>query len=343
MGSENTPRRILIIDDDADYRKLLQTWLRGSFPVADIIERDPLNQGLPGQDFNWADIDVLLLDYDLRVPNATGLDLLHANKDNQFFPVTMMLTSAGSEDIAVRAMKYGVADYLRKEHVNKEILKSAIENAFALHNQKHQRLSLLDEMREVARQESAKLMDDYKNKFSTLRALEEKRLQQERHKMERELEHGKIQLAKLEEEQKIAESSRQSLQVEIERLKEQHSITTAKPKLNERLGDAQSRYSNVSAETRRLQDNLEKAVAKVDKNQWQVELTRTMGNELAREAANFKEETEQKSPVNAEAGITLLRRAHARQVDAQQKKAAAKQQTEDMLKDIASQLNNKKK
>ena len=342
MGSENTPRRILVIDDDADYRKLLLTWLRSSFPLAEIIEHDPLNQGLPGQDFNWTDIDILLLDYDLRVPNATGLDLLHTNKDNQFFPTTMMLTSAGSEDVAVRAMKYGVADYLRKEQVTKEILKSAIENAFAQHNLKRQRLSLLDEMREVARQESAKLMDDYKHKLTAMRALEEKHLQQERHKMERELENGKIQLARLEEEQKTAESSRRALQVEIEKLKEQQSIANAKPKLNERLVTAQTRYSKASAETMRLQTNLEQAVAKVDKNQWQVELTRTMENELAREAANFKEETDQKSQINTETGITLLRRSHAKQADAQHKKAAAKQQTDDLLKDIASQLNREK-
>ena len=342
MGSENTPRRILIIDDDADYRKLLLTWLRGLFPVADIIEYDPVNQGLPGQDFNWAAIDVLLLDYDLRLPNATGLDILNVNQDNPNFPTTMMLTSAGSEDVAVRAMKYGVADYLRKEQVNKEMLKSAVENVFAQHNRKRQRLSLLDEMREVARQESAKLMDDYKQKFSTLRALEEKRLQQERQKMALELEQSKLHLAKIEEEQKHAESSRQTLLDEIEKLKHKQDTAVDKPTLNVRLEKTQDRYNRVSAETKRLQTNLEHAVANVDKNHWKLELSKTLENELAKEVADFKEESERKTHVNAEAGITLLRRAHSQQVVTQQKKADAKQQNDQLLKDIASQLDKEK-
>ncbi|OGT86014.1 MAG: hypothetical protein A3G96_07000 [Gammaproteobacteria bacterium RIFCSPLOWO2_12_FULL_52_10] len=342
MGSENTPRRILIIDDDADYRKLLQNWLRGLFPAADIIEHDPLNQGLPGLDFNWTDVDVLLLDYDLRLPDATGLDILHVNQDNPNFPTTMMLTSAGSEDVAVRAMKYGVADYLRKEQVNKEMLKSAVENVFAQHNRKRQRLSLLDEMREVARQESAKLMDDYKNKFSTMRALEEKVLQQERQKMAQELERSNQQLANLEEKQKQAEVSRQDLHDEIENLKHKQDTAVDKPTLNVRMEKTQDRYNRVSAEAKRLQTNLEQAIAKVDKNQWKLELSKTLESDLAKEVADFKTETERKAQKEAQAGITLLQRAHSQQSVVQQKKVDAKQQNEQLLNDIASQLDKEK-
>ncbi|MBF8268395.1 MAG: Response regulatory protein [Gammaproteobacteria bacterium] len=342
MGSENTPRRILIIDDDADYRKLLHTWLLSLFPVTDIVEYDPLNQGLPAPDFNWTAIDVLLLDYDLRLPDATGLDLLHLNQDNQLFPATMMLTSAGSEGVAVRAMKYGVTDYLPKDQVNKEILKTAVENAFAQHNLKRQRLSLLDEMREVARQESTKLMDDYKDKLSTMRALEEKRLQQERQKIARELEHSKQHLAKLEDEQKQAEHSRQALLDEIDKLKQKQAAAMDKPKLNERLEKTEVRYGRISAESKRLQTNLKQAVDKVDKNQWQLELSKTMEIELAKEVADFKVETERKAWMEAQGGITLLRRAHAQQSDAKQKKAEVKQQNEQLLNDIASQLHKEK-
>jgi len=343
MAGTDTLRRILIIDDDVDYRKLLLTWLGGLFPGTDIVEYDPPTQGLPGSDYDWAAIDVLLLDYNLRLDPATGLDILHAGQEVPNFPVTLMLTAAGTEEVAVRALKYGIADYLRKEHVNKDVLKTAIEQAFARHSMKRQRLGLLEEMRAVARQESEKIIDEYKQKLSALRVLEEKQLKQERQKMTREQEINKEQIARLEKEQKYAAVSRGILLEEIQNLKEEIKLIADEPKLNQHLDSAQERFDKANDETKRLQSQLEKAVASVDKNHWKLELSRTMEMELAKEAENFKVEAEQKTQgLHSEEGITLLRRAQARQTVAQQKKAATKQKDMDLLDDIANQLKNDK-
>ena len=340
--SSNNPRRILIIDDDADYRKLLLTWLGGLFADADIVEYDPPSQGLPGPDFDWTVIDILLLDYNLRLDNVTGLDILEGNRDNQYFPTTLMLTSASGEDVAVRALKYGIADYLRKEQTTKEVLKSAVENAYARQQLKRQRLNLMDEMREVAREESARIIDDYKKKFSALRALEEKHLQQERQKLAREMDQNKEQLARMEEEQKHAELSRRVLQNEIQKLKEELIATADKPKQDARMETTRERYNRVSADTKRLQANIEKVIAGVDKNQWQLEQSRTLEMELAKEVENFKEEADQKKNINDPSTITLLRRTHTQQTTTRQKQAAAKKQDEQLLNDIATQLDKDK-
>jgi CheY-like chemotaxis protein len=333
MASQHTLQRILIIDDDADYRKLLRAWLGVLFQGVDVVEYDPPSQGAPGPDFNWADVDVLLLDYNLRLDNANGIDILNGRQADPAFPATVMLTSAGSEEVAVRAFRSGIEDYLRKEDVTKEMLRSAIETAYTRHFMKRQRLCLLEEMRNVARQESEKLIEDYKNKLAHLRALEEKRMQQERQRMAHEVEEGKQQLARLAEEQKHAEISRRVLLDEIQKLKEELMAAAHEPKLTTRLETTHKRYEEVSAETKRLRENMERAVASVDKNKWQLELTKTLEAELAKEAAEFKVEADMKT----DSSFTLLRRTQSQQAVAQQKKSAM-DKDDQMLKDVAAQL-----
>ena len=75
-------RRILILDDDPDFRKLLLTFLGKMFSEVELVEYDPLTRGVPGEDFDWSQYDILLLDYYLCIPGVTGLDLLVANRKN---------------------------------------------------------------------------------------------------------------------------------------------------------------------------------------------------------------------------------------------------------------------
>ena len=50
-----------------------------------------------------------------------------------------MLTGAGNEEVAVRALKAGVSDYLNKANLDKEVLRTAILNAFEDHKAENQR------------------------------------------------------------------------------------------------------------------------------------------------------------------------------------------------------------
>jgi EAL domain-containing protein (putative c-di-GMP-specific phosphodiesterase class I)/FixJ family two-component response regulator len=130
MTEATSLKRILIFDDDSDFRKLLLIRLRKMFDGVDLEEYDPIADGVPGEDFNWAGYDVLLLDYYLCIHGVTGLDILHRNRKNPDFPATIMLTGAGNEEIAVHALKSGVSDYMRKEKLDKEELRKSILKAF---------------------------------------------------------------------------------------------------------------------------------------------------------------------------------------------------------------------
>lgn len=130
MSDAGVPKRILIFDDDADFRKLLEVRLGKLFPASELEEYDPIASGVPDPDFDWSRYDVLLLDYFLCIHGVTGLDIHRQNSKNPLFPATIMLTGAGNEEIAVRALKSGVSDYIRKETLDKEELRSAIVNAY---------------------------------------------------------------------------------------------------------------------------------------------------------------------------------------------------------------------
>ena len=140
MAAEPTIRRILILDDDYDYRRLLITHLKKSFPHAELVEYDPVARGVPGDDFDWSAYDVLLLDYYLSIHGLTGLDILQANRKNKMFPATLMLTAAGTEEIATKAIRAGVYDFIRKDQPHKHRLASAIQEAFRKHNQQRTRI-----------------------------------------------------------------------------------------------------------------------------------------------------------------------------------------------------------
>jgi len=143
MTDNNILRRILIFDDDADLRKLLLTYLGKMFERVQLEEYDPVARGAPAEDFDWSRYDVLILDYYLCLHSVTGLDILHTNRKNPDFPATIMLTGAGNEEVAVRALKSGVYDYLRKQNLDKQELQKSILNAFEKHKQAKKRLSEL--------------------------------------------------------------------------------------------------------------------------------------------------------------------------------------------------------
>ena len=130
MNNGNGPKKILILDDNSDYRALLLKHLGTMFKGAEIVEYDPLSLGAPGDDFNWSEFDVLILDYQLNLPGITGLDIFQKHKMKASFPATIMLTGAGTEELALKVLDYGIYNYLDKQKLGKEALKKSIIDAF---------------------------------------------------------------------------------------------------------------------------------------------------------------------------------------------------------------------
>ncbi|HYH06722.1 MAG TPA: sigma-54 dependent transcriptional regulator [Thermoanaerobaculia bacterium] len=101
-------KRVLIVDDDratsAGMADVVEEW--GYEPeVADTVKA------------GWASITKLLPDVaivDLKLPDGSGLDLLHRIKENYPDVSVVILTGHATVDSAVKALKVGAEDYVTK-------------------------------------------------------------------------------------------------------------------------------------------------------------------------------------------------------------------------------------
>ncbi len=119
---------ILVIDDEEPIRRLLQKELstdqRKVLTAADAAEaREKLQT-------NWFDVIVM----DLRLPDVQDLDLLIEIKDTVPHIEVVMITGHGDIDSAVKAVKLGACDFIRKPF-NLDRLELVVEKA-------HQRVLL---------------------------------------------------------------------------------------------------------------------------------------------------------------------------------------------------------
>ena len=128
---------ILIIDDVADYRRLLISFFKKVCPSARVEEYDPA-KGRPPDTFAWGDFDLLILDYDLG-NGENGLEWLRQYKTSSGFPPTIMLTAKDDEELVVNAIRYGAQSFLRKVGLTKNILLESIKSALKKYEQEKQK------------------------------------------------------------------------------------------------------------------------------------------------------------------------------------------------------------
>ena len=120
---------ILIIDDSEDMRLLVRHYILVEWPSAKIEEWDPIARGKPREDFSWRAYDAVLLDYMLGTED--GLVWLKEFKRKPDCPPVIFMTGQGSEEIAVKALKAGAYDYLRKHDLSQGRLVSSLRDAIS--------------------------------------------------------------------------------------------------------------------------------------------------------------------------------------------------------------------
>ena len=120
--------RILLIDDNEDFRLLAEQYLLSALAGAVIEGWDPRERGRPADDYAWERHDVVLLDYRLGGEND-GLDWLRRFRRHPKCPPIIFLTGGGSESVAAQAFRDGAVDYLAKHELSKAQLVAAVEAA----------------------------------------------------------------------------------------------------------------------------------------------------------------------------------------------------------------------
>ena len=126
-------RSVLIVDDDASQRRLIEFWLQEEGYTA-VTATD----GRTGLQLFEQKSPALVIS-DIRMPGLDGLDLLSRIKGlDQEVPV-LLITAFGSVNDAVEAMKLGATDYILKP-LNADELKLSVQRAL-------ERQELLEENR----------------------------------------------------------------------------------------------------------------------------------------------------------------------------------------------------
>ena len=119
---------ILVVDDDASQRRLLEFWLKEEgYEVATAAD------GKAGLEIFESSSPALVIS-DIRMPGLSGLDLLGRIKASSPDTPVILITAFGTVADAVDAMKFGAADYVLKP-VSPDELKMNVQRAL-----EHQKL-----------------------------------------------------------------------------------------------------------------------------------------------------------------------------------------------------------
>ncbi len=105
----NRPLYVLIVDDEDSFRKVLSAvLLKGGFDVEECNSGEGALVALKQIKF-----DVVVLDY--KMEGLTGLNVIQWMDEQKIDTPVIMLSGAGTDNIAVEAIKFGAYDYIRKD------------------------------------------------------------------------------------------------------------------------------------------------------------------------------------------------------------------------------------
>jgi DNA-binding NtrC family response regulator len=115
--------RVLIVDDEDSFRLSIEMALK----MTDQFSVRSCSSGEAAIEFLTHDqFDVILLDN--KMEDMTGLEVLQWMHSQELQTPAIMITAAGSEAVAVEAMKLGAYDYLRKDQLDIDRLRLAIRS-----------------------------------------------------------------------------------------------------------------------------------------------------------------------------------------------------------------------
>lgn len=127
---EPIPLRVLLVDDDPSYVKVVALGLREEYAM-DVLVASSGQEAIDLLQSEKDGFDVVVLDY--LMPIMTGLDVLRWMNRIGVETPALMLTAAGSESIAVESMKLGAYDYCRKDDTNIQHLANLISASHERH------------------------------------------------------------------------------------------------------------------------------------------------------------------------------------------------------------------
>jgi eukaryotic-like serine/threonine-protein kinase len=132
--------QFLIIDDEKRIYSLFYRFLIKHWPDADIVHYDPVELGIPNESYDFSIFDIVLIDYDLGLPDKdeNGLVWLQFLRQRPDVPGIIFVTGVGNEEIAVKAIKFGADEYLNKQNLTYQRFVSIVKETMDFREQTRQ-------------------------------------------------------------------------------------------------------------------------------------------------------------------------------------------------------------
>lgn len=129
--------KIFIVDDSVFCRNLYKQHLK-NLRINDIHVFEDGEQCMQALMETQSKPDVILMDFDM--PSTNGLEVISKIRSVNTNQVVVMISSQGSIQVAVDAMKYGVLDYIIKDGTELDRLTVAINSV--LENKMHRQIAV---------------------------------------------------------------------------------------------------------------------------------------------------------------------------------------------------------
>jgi DNA-binding NtrC family response regulator len=113
--------KLLVVDDEVDFVKLIQTILTQAGYAVDTATS--ATQAIALQRKNAYDLAIV----DLRMPEMTGLELLQYLKARDKSIFVILMTAYGSFSVGIEALRQGACDYVAKPFKNKALKEKVAE------------------------------------------------------------------------------------------------------------------------------------------------------------------------------------------------------------------------
>ncbi len=149
----NGSMRILVVDDNKDIR----IFLRDTVLIPAGYQVSLAHDGIEGLELaQESRPDLILLDYEM--PRMNGIEFLTSLRDKEITSPVILVTSYGSESIAVEVFRLGVKDYILKPFTIEDMTAS-IQRVLKDAHLEQQRDNLVDRLTQINRELSHRLQE----------------------------------------------------------------------------------------------------------------------------------------------------------------------------------------
>ena len=163
--------RILLVEDNKDFAKLVQVYLnRHDKDKFDIVWKENYSETMKelGVDLNY---HIILMDYFL--PGRNGLEITKELKAKKITIPIVFLTVNKDIDLALDVMKLGVDDYLVKEEISSPILPRTVLSVVEKHRLKNQlmQIEISRQRLKIIRETIASVVTDFETPLNDMQNL----------------------------------------------------------------------------------------------------------------------------------------------------------------------------